>query len=136
MDHTEVLCLSSEAMVDHHRFLLTSCSHCIVKIPVTIEFSSITIVFLFDHLNHLIFLARDVTYILPFMLFLLIFMTSMLISFVAFLGCCGAASDLFNLALLLENCFLITFVQLIKRYKSHLTLLEFTGIYTLLARIS
>ena len=136
MNHSEVLCLSSEAMVNHHRFLLTPCSSSIVEIPVTIEFSGITVVFLFDHLNHLIFLARDVTYVLPFELLLLIFMAGMLISFVAFLGCCRAAGDLFDLALLLEHCFLITFVQLIKRYEGYLTLLEFTGIYALLARIS
>ena len=88
MNHTEVLCLSSETMVDHHRFLLTPCSRSIVKIPVAIEFPSITVVFLFDYLNHLVFFARDVTDIFPFVLLLLIFMASMLISLIALLcGC-------------------------------------------------
>ena len=135
MDHSEVLCLSSETMVDHHRFLLTPCSCSIVKIPVAIEFPSITVVFLFDYLNHLVFFARDVTDIFPFVLLLLIFMASMLISLIALLCCCWATSDLLNLALLLEHCFLITFVQLIKRYESYLILLELTGVYSLLAGI-
>ena len=136
MNHTEVLCLSSEAMIHHHRFLLTPGPRSVVEISLAIEPPRITVVFLFDNLNHLIFFAGHVTYIFPFVLLLLNFMASMFVSFVAFLSCCRATGNFFNLALLLEHRFLITFVQLIKRHESYLTLLELTGIYALLAGVS
>ena len=134
MYHTEVLCLSSEAMIYNSLFLVTSCSHVVMEFSIAIVFADFTVVLLLDDFNHLVLLARNVSNIASILNFMKVFMASHVIfTLIALLCSGGATCNLFNLTLLLEYSLLVTFVKLIKRHKCHLILLIFASIYSLRA---
>ena len=132
MYHTEVLCLSSEAMIYNSLFLVTSCSHVVMEFSIAIVFADFTIVFLLDDFNHLVFLARNISDIVPILHFLQVLMASQVFfTLIALLCRGGATCNFFNLTLLLENGLLVALIKLIKRHKSHLVLLIVASVYTL-----